>query len=322
MSGSTNMKLQDGAGLFDTSPPEHASRPPFGVRLKQTLTAKASALVMPVLRKAAGSYVGGETLGEALGVIHRLGGEGLAATLGFWDKNGECPQAVGDICLDAIRRLSGSDCQVSLKPPVLRYDHALAEVLAAIAAQCGVGLYCDSHGSETAEPSLAFAEALAAKLGGGRLGVTLPGRWARSLRDADWALERGLAVRVVKGQWPDPADPARDIATSFLQVIARLAGRARHVAVATHDFALGREAMTRLRDADTSCELGVLLGMPAKPLIAWAKQNGVRVRVYVPFGPGFVPNAIRILRRNPRLILAVAKERMATAFDFAPSDQG
>ena len=90
-------------------------------------------------------------------------------------------------------------------------------------------------------------------------------------------------------------------------MIDRLAGRARHVAVATHDFALGREAIKRLKAAGTSCEVEVLLGMPAGPLLAWAKQNGVKVRVYVPYGCGFIANAAGVLRRNPRLMLAIAK---------------
>lgn len=293
------------APLFDTAPPEPPL--PLAVRLKRRLKAEASGLVMPVLRKAAGAYIGGETLGEALTVATRLKGDGLAATLGFWDKNGESPDKVAEVCLDAVRALAGSDGCVSLKPPVLRYDPALAAALAHAAAKAGISLYCDSHGWEAAEPSFAFAEAL--KLGGARLGVTLPGRWWRSLHDAEWAIAHGAAVRVVKGQWPDPGE--RDMAQGFLELVERLAGRARFVSVATHDFALGSQAIARLKEAGTPCEASVLLGVPAAPLMRWAKTNGVALRVYVPFGPGFVPNALGVLRRNPRLLWAVAKDRFA-----------
>ena len=44
-----------------------------------------------------------------------------------------------------------------------------------------------------------------------KLGCTLPGRWRRSLSDADRAIEMGLRVRVVKGQWAQfgiSGDPA------------------------------------------------------------------------------------------------------------------
>jgi proline dehydrogenase len=60
----------------------------------------------------------------------------------------------------------------------------------------------------------------------------------------------------------------------------------------------------------------VLLGMPAKKLLRWAKDNAVPVRIYVPFGAGFVPNALGVLRRNPRLLLAVAQDRLSAAADF------
>ena len=75
--------------------------------------------------------------------------------------------------------------------------------------------------------------------GPAELSYTLPGRWRRS-----WTTrlggERGMTVRMVKGQWPDPADPKRDLRQGYLEVIDALAGRARHVAVATHDVPLGR----------------------------------------------------------------------------------
>ena len=94
------------------------------------------------------------------------------------------------------------------------------------------------------------------------LGLVIPGRWLRSLDDADWAVERGVRVRVVKGQWPDPAAPDRDLRQGFLEVIDRLAGRARHVGVASHDVPTAAEAIRRLRAAGTSCELELLLSLP------------------------------------------------------------
>lgn len=42
----------------------------------------------------------------------------------------------------------------------------------------------------------------------------------------------------------------------------------------------------------------------------WAKANGVPVRVYVPYGSGFVMNAIAVLRRNPRMTLAITRAQI------------
>src|SRR5207237_6708266 len=122
----------------------------------------------------------------------------------------------------------------------------------------------------------------------GDLGTTLPSRWRRSDRDAERALELGLRIRLVKGQWEGEED--REPREGFLALADRLAGRARHVAVATHDRALAAEALRRL--GATPGELEQLYGLPLAPPGA---------RVYVPYGRGYLPYAVRQGRRHPRI---------------------
>jgi proline dehydrogenase len=306
------------SSLFDSSPPEEPASVSALVKWKRRLTGAVSAAILPIIKKVAGPYVGGDTVDEALCVADRLAAEGFATTLGYWDTGKDSSRQVADLYRNTIQCISqrNRDCYVSLKPPPLRFAPELAGELANAAAAHGLGLHCDSHGVNVVDLSNAMLQAMIGRLGGEHLGTTLPGRWSRSLRDAEWAIERRLNVRVVKGQWPDPDDTRRDISAGFLEVIGHLAGRARHVAVATHDFALAREAIGRLRAAGTPCELELLLGMPAKDLVHWARENSVKTRIYVPFGSGFVPNALGVLKRNPRLVLAIARDRVASAADF------
>jgi proline dehydrogenase len=112
-------------------------------------------------------------------------------------------------------------------------------------------------------------------------------------------------VRVVKGQWADPGDPRRDARAGFLAVIDRLAGRARHVGVATHDDRLAREAVRRLETAGTPCEVERLFGLPL------ARFESVPMRVYVAFGTPSLPFSLEQARRNPRLALAFARSVIA-----------
>ncbi len=304
--------------LFDTAPPEEPVQSSVLGTWKRRIVGKASAAIMPIVKRAAGPYMGGESIEDAMSVAVRLAGERFETTLGYWDTGRESGRHVADVDVNAIQRLSERDLRsyMSVKPPALRFSKEIAGELAGAAASWNVRVHFDSHGTDVADLSNDMLQVMIDTLGGPALGTTLPGRWRRSLRDADWAIEHGLNVRVVKGQWPDPEDPKRDIAGGFLEVIDHLAGRARHVAVATHDFALGSEAIRRLRAAGTSCEIEVLLGMPAKPLLRWAKENGVKVRIYVPFGGGFIPNAIGVLRRNPRLVYAVAKAHVQSIGEF------
>jgi proline dehydrogenase len=282
---------------------------PFA-RIKARVSAGASAVLMPVVRRAGRAYVGGDTVDEGLMVARRLADEGLPNTLGFWDTAEHTPRQVADVCVEAFRKLhdSGLDTYQSIKPPALRFDPALTEEIAAAAARWNVRVHCDSHGPEQADASHGMEKALADRLTGERVSTTLPGRWLRSLPDADWAVARGLRVRVVKGQWPDPAAPDRDLRAGFLEVVDRLAGRAREVGVASHDVPMVEQAVARLRKAGTPFELELLYGMPMEAALAWARENGVNVRVYVPFGQGFLPSAVGVLRRNPRLAWLVLKD--------------
>lgn len=74
------------------------------------------------------------------------------------------------------------------------------------------------------------------------------------------------------------------VRVSGLAIIDRIAGRARHVGVATHDAGLAQEAIERLRAAGTPCELEFLVGQPAAHALQMAEAIGAPVRGYVPYG--------------------------------------
>ena len=77
--------------------------------------------------------------------------------------------------------------------------------------------------------------------------------------------------------------------------------------VASHDVSLAAEAISRLRAAGTPCELELLFGRPMAESMRWARENGVGVRVYVPFGKGYIPSAIGLLKHNSRLGLRILR---------------
>lgn len=302
-----------GAGsLYRTEPPDVAAP-----GLKRRIGEVASALLMPVIREAARPYLGGETIDDALSVTSRLQHEGFATAVSYWDGGRESLSDIEAIGSDAITAAATSGSYVSLKPPALRFSRDAARRLAAMASARRLRLHFDSHGEDAVDRHNAMLETMLGLADPSLLGTTLPGRLRRTRLDAEWAISRGLNVRVVKGEWPDPAAGGCDLGEAFLGVIDRLAGRARHVAVATHDPVLSREAIGRLRAANTPCEIEVLLGLAPRRLLDWAKAEGIPVRVYVPYGCGFIPNAIGVLRRNPRLALTIARAQcnlIANAF--------
>jgi proline dehydrogenase len=140
------------------------------------------------------------------------------------------------------------------------------------------------------------------------LGCTLPGRWRRSVRDAESVIRMGVCVRVVKGQWEDDEGPEIDLHTGFLNVIDQLSGQAAYVSVATHDAGLAREAIDRLRSTNTPCGLELLLGLPARHMLKLACSVSAPVRFYVPYGHAWLPYALGQVKRNPRILYWIAKD--------------
>ena len=273
--------------------------------------------VVALSRRASRAYAAGPALEDALRVAERLAARGLASSIGFWNEGGADPRAVADAYLAGLDGISLArlDCSLSIKASAMGCSRALADEVLARAAVRGVGVHFDAMRPDAAEATLELV-ARAARLAGA--GCTLPGRWQRSAQDAERAIELRVRVRVVKGQWADPARDL-DLREGFLAVIDRLAGRAREVAVATHDAWLAEQALRRLRAAATPCQLELLFGLPFQAALRVAHAAGVSARVYVPYGSAWVPYALSRLRRNPRVLMWLARDALLGRPGRAPA---
>jgi proline dehydrogenase len=276
-----------------------------------------------LLAKVAGrAYVAGPKLDDALQACRALSARGYPSCVCFWDTQDDSSEQVAEACQAALTAIASEtlDCYLSVKLPPLRRNGDMAEAVLEQARRQGALVHFDSLGPEAAEETFAVIAEAARR--GSIVGCTLPGRWLRSCSDADLAVELGLHVRVVKGQWEDPDDPGIDLREGFLKVIDRLAGRARAVAVATHDAELSRAALERLRQAGTPCTLELLYGLPVRRSLRVARALGTQARVYVPFGHGWLPYTLTQARRNPRIVWWVLRDMMTRGPAFpSPSEE-
>jgi proline dehydrogenase len=262
----------------------------------------------PIERRAARAYLAGPALADALHAADRIAGRGYGIAIGFWNPDEADPREVaveGLAAVDAMRA-RGHGWHLSIKAPALGYSLALVQQIAVAHADGARPLHFDSHECEAAEATLALAAA--AQQVHPDVGVTIPGRWRRSGADAELAAEQGLRVRVVKGQYADPGAPRRDLSEGFLAVVDRLAGRARHVSVATHDERLAAEAVARLSAAGTPHDFELLLGMPVRRVAAIARVARVPVRMYVPYGEASLRYGLPHLARDPRHVGWLARD--------------
>ncbi|SFI10275.1 GNAT family N-acetyltransferase [Planctomicrobium piriforme] len=255
-------------------------------------------------RAAAKRYLAGEQITDAARVQAKILQDGNFCTVGFWDGEQDDPRKVADEYLRGLNLLSQStgDGYLSIKLPALKSSKELLREVTARALEAGRRLHFDALSPAEAQGTRDAVESLHRQFPNLQLSYTLPGRWKRSLSDAQWAVEQQLPVRVVKGQWADPEDPQRDLRAGYLEVIDALAGKARHVSVATHDLELAAESIRRLMAAETPCDVELLYGLPMKKAIRQAQAASLPVRIYIPYGQAYLPYALNKLRSQPRML--------------------
>jgi len=220
----------------------------------------------------------------------------------YWDVYADQPVSVTHAYVEVLRASSevATDCYLSIKAPALKFDIDLIGNVLAEARSLNAIVHFDSMGPETADRTFAVIEE--ARKIYPNLGCTLPGRWRRSVKDAEKALQLGLRIRVVKGEWPGIGDDETDPREGFLNVIDTISGRAVHVAVATHNPSIARFSLRLLKNGSTPCELELLYGLPQQTLLKIARDFGVRARMYVPHGHVGLPYRLKNAIRNPRIV--------------------
>lgn len=255
------------------------------------------------------------TVAEGVSTCLDLACHQTGTTLGKFSTFRDEPSTIVDECCLASRTVlaAGVDASrfyLSIKPPALAFDASRGRDIAAIALRNGHGIHVDSHGHDLALPTFDFVDRLIQHRRQPvdtekewQFGVTLPARWKRSSYDVDWASERGLRVRVVKGEFKarDPLDEV-DARVGFLALIDKLAGKESTFAIATHDVGLAREAIARSRNSRSAIELELLYRFPADRMIALSRETGVPIRFYVPYGGELLLYALRHLITNPHKI--------------------
>jgi proline dehydrogenase len=264
-----------------------------------------SPIGLDVLRlRRASAYAAGPGLDEALTFSRRLATYGISSAIGYSALPDESARTVADVHLEAFDRLAAEDLggYVSVKLAALGFDPGLFTELAAAAARTERRLHIDALGPETADKAMTLLNEAKQAHRSSSLGTTLPGRWRRSLDDCSRAIELGLSVRIVKGQWPDDLGGSVEPIMGFLDIVDRVSGYQGGVAIATHDVALLQESLRRLTSSGTPCEAELFLGLPfGGPAIA-AGRFGVPVRMYVAYGDAGAGYGVKDLISHPATV--------------------
>ncbi len=308
-----------------------------GVRLKAFLiflsrAGWAQRLIMRwgVARRAALRFIAGETGAEAIHVVQGLNSAGLLATLDPLGENttsaAEARQSTDEILriLDLIHT-SGARSNVSIKLSQIgllldnELCHQNLERILEKARQNENFIRIDMEDSTLTEKTLACLR-WARGQGYKNVGVVIQSYLYRSKEDIQALMVEGVAVRLVKGAYREPAEVAfpkkKDVDEAFDQLVELLiAGAGEHAiqsdrengrfppiaAIATHDpkrIQFARDLQEKLGLPKSAIEFQMLYGI-RRELQAELAAAGYPVRVYVPYGTRWYPYFMRRLAERP-----------------------
>jgi len=260
-----------------------------------------------VIDRMTASHLAGPTVADAVRIYDQAARYGCSCTFGYWSGPDDTPathRSVYHATLQTILERS-LNCYLSIKVTALKYDFGIVSELLDVANGRGVRVHFDAMDPDSAVPTFELLER--ALKSHRNLGCTLPSRWRRSITDTARVIDYGIPVRIVKGQWADPLSPSQNARRNYHEIINNLAGRAAHVAVATHDRSVAREALQRLRESKTPCEMEQLSSLPQN-CAHLARSLDVPLRIYVPFGHASLPYGIWQARTRPQVIAWVMRD--------------
>jgi proline dehydrogenase len=265
--------------------------------------------VQSLIRRAAAAYTTGPAAEDARAVCNRVAREHLATTVCYWNGSFEAPNLVAQSYIGLLQLIPDlpTDCYLSMKASALDFNLELLRKIIKEARNRNTTVHFDAMGPDTVDTTFNLIREVRCIYP--NLSCTLPGRWIRSIRDVDFAINLGLRIRVVKGEWCGLNGDETDKSEGFMNVIDRLAaGHARHVAVATHDAALATRCFDRLERAGVSCELELLYGLPRRAMLKFARDRQIAVRIYVPYGQAGLPYRLKDVVHNPRIFMWFARD--------------
>lgn len=275
-----------------------------------------------LMRRLAARYIAGETLEQAiakLAELSRRGHPGILDVLGEHVENEAAARAAAreyTEAADAVARAK-LDAYVSVKPThfgLALNEELCFELYAELAEHCrkhALFVRVEMEDHPTTDATLRVFVRLRARHD--NVGIVLQSRLFRTPSDID-ALPAGpLDVRLVKGIYLEPASIAHvdpePIRVAYVDCARRLFMRGARVALATHDDGLADRCLAVAHEMGIGTEqyeFQVLLGVREELWEKW-QAAGLRVRVYVPYGPEWRAYSQRRLRKNPQVLRHVMR---------------
>ena len=286
---------------------------------------------MPFVVRSVSKFMPGERVDDALAAAVRLAGQGIGAIMTQLGENLTTAQEAEEVTrhyLDALDRIAaaGLDAQISVKPTQLGLDldrelcyQNLRQLIERAAAQRRF-VWLDMESAPYVDATLDLFRRARAQ--SDLVGLALQAYLYRTERDMESLLPMGVAIRLVKGAYLEPAEIAyprkADVDERYYQLACRAlaehgrAGSLLHLA--THDSRIIERVSTHIaehRIRSSAYEFAMLYGI-RQPLQQCLVESGRRLRVLISYGDYWFPWYMRRLAERPANVLFVVKSMFST----------
>ena len=274
----------------------------------------------PPARRVARRFVAGETREDALAVIKQLNGMGALVTLDYLGEHvsdKKLARASAEEYKTVLTEIAANDLKsgVSLKLSAmgLHIDHEFCyenvREIVARARENDRFVRIDMEESALVDITLEIYRRLRSEFD--NVGVVLQAYLHRTRDDLQSLIDAGIAdIRLVKGAYNEPPEIAwqerekiqqelQDLAKLMLTPEARKKGA--RMALGSHDDLVYNDVIAFARDQGIdpqSWEIQFLYGIRRDEL-ARLLGEGIRMRVYVPYGESWYPYFMRRLAERP-----------------------
>jgi len=299
----------------------------FFITMSQSEAIRRFVLGFPPARLMSKRFIAGETLDEAVAVVHGLNQMGIMAALDHLGENvsnEEDAQRTVQDYYSILQRIADEhlEATISVKPTHVGLDFGVDfcyEQLKAIAEKAqtlGLTVEVDMEGSEHTQATVDIFNRLLDN--SDNLRLALQTYLYRTQDDLKGLIERGSSVRLCKGAYDEPESVAWqdkvDVDAQYAHMIdLALGDRARskkfYPALGTHDHNLILKAERLVAErgiSKNSFEFQMLHGIRRD----WQQRlarDGYRVRTYVPYGTQWYPYYMRRLAERPANVFFTAR---------------
>lgn len=271
-----------------------------------------------MVRRVANRYIAGTHLDDAVRVVRNLNADGLCATLDVLGEHitekSQAEEAVQEY-LRALERIEKEklDSNISIKLTMLGLKLDLnfcvenVRRLLEKANELNNFVRIDMEDSSCTTDTLKVFELLKKDLD--NVGFVIQSYMRRSLQDIRDQMQRSgpINVRVCKGIYIEPREIAykdgQIVNWNFMYLVEELLKNGHYVGIATHDEKLVWSSYKLIDDLKLSkdkFEFQMLLGVDEQ-LRGLIRDQGFKLRVYVPYGQEWYAYSTRRLKENPQI---------------------